>query len=135
MVAAVPVAAARRRGGTIGTTSLTGANNAGNASVGDSNGMSLPAVLNEVISVTGVYSFPYDQTPGSPPTDRINGVLPNPLGPILLFGQLTYHRRDGVERHGGYRRRGGGAGGGARRGHQALATSTPMLNCLRRPIS
>ena len=72
----------RRRTG----TSLTGANNADNSSLGDTNGMSLPAVLDEVISVTGVYSFPYDQTPASPPTDRVNGVLPNPLGPILLLG-------------------------------------------------
>ena len=30
---------------------------------------------NEVISVTGVYSFPYDQTPASPPTDQANGVI------------------------------------------------------------
>ncbi len=72
--------------GTTGGTSLTGANNASNSKVGDSNGMSLPAVLNEVISVTGVYSFPYDQTPGSPPTDQVDGVLPNPRGPILLLG-------------------------------------------------
>ena len=48
--------------------------------------MSLPAVLNEVISVTGVISFPYDQNATSTPVDQVNGVIPNPLGPILLFG-------------------------------------------------
>ena len=73
-------------GTTTGTTVATGDNNSDNSAVGDSNGMSLPAVLDEVISVTGVYSFPYDQTPGSPPTDRVDGVLPNPRGPVLLLG-------------------------------------------------
>ena len=48
--------------------------------------MSLPAVLNEVISVTGVISFPYDQNATSTPVDQVDGVIPNPLGPILLFG-------------------------------------------------
>ena len=48
--------------------------------------MSLPAVLNEVISVTGVISFPYDQNATSTPVDQNDGVIPNPLGPILFFG-------------------------------------------------
>ena len=92
--------------GTTGGTSLTGANNADNSAVGDSNGMSLPAVLDEVISVTGVYSFPYDQTPSSPPTDQRNGVLPNPLGPILLLGNsLTIGGTASSSTGGGNRRR------------------------------
>ena len=77
-------------GGSGGTgssgTIISGTNNADNSAVGDSEGISLPAVLNEVISVTGVYSFPYDQTPASPPTDQVDGVLPNPQGPVLLLG-------------------------------------------------
>ena len=49
--------------------------------------MALPAVLDEVISVTGVYSFPYDQTPGSPPTDQFTTVLAREVfGPVLLLG-------------------------------------------------
>ena len=51
--------------------------------------MALPAVLNEVISVTGVYSFPYIQTPASAPVDTPTGVIPNPIGPVLLFGNQT----------------------------------------------
>jgi hypothetical protein len=75
-------------GSTSGSTSLTGANNTLNPSVGDSNGMSLPAVLDEVISVTGVYSFPYDQTPNSPPTDQPTTVQGEIYqgGPLLLLG-------------------------------------------------
>ena len=75
-------------GGTGGAAGLIfqGNNNADNSSLGDVNGMSLPAVLNEVISVTGVFSFPYDQNATSTPVDQIDGVIPNPLGPILLFG-------------------------------------------------
>jgi hypothetical protein len=74
-------------GSTGGTSSLTGANNSTNSAVGDSNGMSLPAVLDEVISVTGVYSFPYDLTPASPPTDQPVTVLGRETyGPVLLLG-------------------------------------------------
>ena len=95
----------RRRQRQYGGTSLTGANNADNSAVGDSNGMSLPAVLDEVISVTGVYSFPYDQTPASTPTDPVDGVVPNPLGPDPAPGQFADDRRHGqhVEQ---YRRHG-----------------------------
>ena len=46
--------------------------------MGDVNGMSLPAVLNEVISVTGVYSFPFTTTPSTPPIDTPTGVIPQP---------------------------------------------------------
>lgn len=74
-------------GGTTGTTGL-GANNAANPNVGDSNGMSLPATLNEVISVTGVVSFPFTLTPGTPPTDPPTTTTPNPI-PVLLIAGST----------------------------------------------
>ena len=54
--------------------------------MGDVKGISLPAVINEVISVTGVYSFPFQLTPSTAPIDTPTGVIPNKLGPILLFG-------------------------------------------------
>ena len=102
-------------GGTTGgassgsTTVVAGDNNADNSSLGDVNGMSLPAVLNEVISVTGVFSFPYDQTAASPPTDAVDGVIPSKLGPLLLFGDaLTI----GGTATAGSSNGGGGAGGG-----------------------
>ncbi len=77
--------------GSGGTGSNTGGilqanNNAQNQSVGDNNGMSLPAIINEVISVTGVYSFPFIATPSTSPIDTPSGVIPRPEGPILLFG-------------------------------------------------
>ena len=81
-----------RLGATSGTTSgtiggtATGANNADNSTVGDSNGMSLPAVLDEVISVTGVYSFPYDLTPASPPVPVTTSVYQITNGPVFLLG-------------------------------------------------
>src|SRR6185437_10422024 len=53
---------------------------------GDVKGISLPAVINEVVSVTGVYSFPFTLTPSTSPIDTPTGVIPQPLGPVLLFG-------------------------------------------------
>ena len=98
-----------------------GDNNADNTALGDVNGMSLPAVLNEVISVTGVISFPYDQNATSTPVDQVDGVIPNPLGPILLFGSSltiggTASRRlpaadPAAAADRGRRWRGGGGGG------------------------
>jgi hypothetical protein len=79
-------------GGTTGTTGNTGLvrSNADNASAGDSNGMSLPAILNEVISVTGTYPFPYFADASTAPVNTAVGAIPNPLGPVLLFkNQLT----------------------------------------------
>ena len=113
--------------------------------------MSLPAVLNEVISVTGVYSFPYDQNPASPPTDQVDGVIPNPIGPVLLFGNALTIGGTASATTGGT---GGTAAGGGVRLAAALrqavraaavaapllllsaATrpSTPMPICSRRPI-
>ena len=48
--------------------------------------MSLPAVLNEVISVTGTYPFPFTESPSTIPTDPPVSVIPNQLGPVLVFG-------------------------------------------------
>ena len=48
--------------------------------------MSLPAVLNEVISVTGTYPFPFTTSPSTIPSDPPVGVIPNQLGPVLVFG-------------------------------------------------
>jgi hypothetical protein len=53
--------------------------------VGDPNGMSVPAIYNEVISVTGTYPFPFQQDATTPPIDPTAGVIPRPVGPILLF--------------------------------------------------
>ena len=104
------------------------------SAVGDSNGMSLPAVLDEVISVTGVYSYPYDQTPSSPPTDRVNGVIPNPLGPILLFGNaLKIGGTATIGSTGGTGGAGGGRGGAGR--GTPPPDSTPTLSSSRRAIS
>ena len=48
--------------------------------------MSLPAVLNEVISVTGTYPFPFTESPSTIPTDPPTSVIPQQLGPVLVFG-------------------------------------------------
>jgi hypothetical protein len=73
--------------GTAGTTgSLNATNNSLNPSIGDMNGMSLPAVLNEVISVGGTIPYPYLAGVNSTPNDPESGVLPSTLGPVLLYG-------------------------------------------------
>jgi hypothetical protein len=72
-----PIAASGQFGSPAGTP-------AGAATVGDTRGESLPAVLNEVISVSGVYSFPYEAGPDTPPTDPPVGALPRPRGPVLV---------------------------------------------------
>ncbi|MFO0950895.1 MAG: hypothetical protein U0835_07010 [Isosphaeraceae bacterium] len=71
-------------GGNGGATTLAARNNAANANVGDVQGMSLPAILNEVISVTGTYPFAYTGLPNTPPTNPPIGVLPFPPQPVLL---------------------------------------------------
>ena len=85
-----PLLASSSSGTTTGTasttTTLRADNNAQNTAVGDVKGISLPAVINEVISVTGVYSFPFIATPSTSPIDTPSGVIPRPAGPILLFG-------------------------------------------------
>jgi hypothetical protein len=60
-----------------GTTSTT---------VGDLKGEALPAILNEVISVTGTYSFPFTATASSDPSDPVQGALPRPAAPVVLSG-------------------------------------------------
>ena len=58
---------------------LAGFNSADNASLGDVNGMSLPAVLNEVISVTGTYPFPFTTEPlddSERPAHRRHSAIP-----------------------------------------------------------
>jgi len=76
---------ARRNGanGGGGTTTTT------NAGLGDVKGMSLPAVLNEVISVTGTYPFPLVQNATSTPLNNFNGVVPRQNAPFLLGGLTT----------------------------------------------
>ena len=118
-VVVAAVAAVRRwRGGT-GNTLTGGFNNADNASLGDTNGMALPAILNEAISVTGTYPFPYTTDPSSTPNDPSIGVIPDPAGPILVFGNaLTIGGTASTGGGGGgrrrwrWRRRAGGGGGG-----------------------
>jgi hypothetical protein len=79
--------------GTTGTTTTTavgaptGQNNSENANVGDVNGISMPAILNEVVSVTGSYPYPFSTGPGTPPTNPPVGIVPRPNNnPILIFG-------------------------------------------------
>ncbi len=71
-----PIAAAGQFGG-VGTT---GASVTGNVT-----GISFPAVLNEVISVTGSYSYPFTNTATSTPDDPGSGFVPRPSGPLLLY--------------------------------------------------
>jgi hypothetical protein len=76
-------------GGVGGTGLLTvgqANNNAENVAVGDVNGIAFPAILNEVVSVTGDYSYPFSTGPGTPPTNPPTGVVPRPFGPVLIFG-------------------------------------------------
>ena len=84
-----PIAAAGQFGGVAtgaSTGGSVGGGTAGGGSIGDVNGISFPAVLNEVISVTGSYSYPYAGDAHTPPTDPGTGVVPRPPGPILLYG-------------------------------------------------
>lgn len=78
-------------GGTGGTananqSTLRMNNNAANRSLGDTDGMAMPAIFNEAISVTGTYPFPYFNDVSSTPINSAIGVIPNPLGPVLVFG-------------------------------------------------
>ena len=112
-----------------GSTVPVGDNNADNTADGDVNGMALPAVLNEVISVTGVISFPYDQNATSPPTDQVDGVIPNPLGPILLFGNsLTIGGTASLSTSGSTGGGAGGGGGGAQPRPAPASTPTPSFS-------
>src|SRR5262249_53879578 len=76
-----PVAAAGQFGIPTGDVNANGAN------AGDFNGMALPAVLNEVVSVTGSYPFPFTATQDTAPNAPSPGVLGRPLGPVLVTTQ------------------------------------------------
>ncbi len=52
---------------------------------GDIRGMALPGTLNEVVSVTGTYPFPYTATATTAPNDPVQGIIPRPAGPVLIF--------------------------------------------------
>jgi hypothetical protein len=77
-----PIAAAGQFGGGTAPTATAG-------SLGNYNGISLPAVLSDAISVTGSYPFPFTATATTPPTDPGTGVVPRPVGPVLLYGNGT----------------------------------------------
>jgi hypothetical protein len=68
---------------TTGTTA-SGTNNVQNANIGDVNGISFPAILNEVISVTGTIPFPYSTGPEGLPTQPPSGIFPGANGPLLV---------------------------------------------------
>lgn len=113
-----PIAAAGQFGAPLGAQAFTGGqqqqgdqgvggfNNADNSSLGDVNGMALPAILNEVISVTGTYPFPYTTGVGTTPNDLPIGVIPDPRGPVLVFGNLLTIAGSAADGGGG-----GGTGG------------------------
>jgi hypothetical protein len=75
--------------GTTTTTTAQGDNNSENTNVGDVNGMSLPAALNEVTSVTGLIPFPFSTGPGYFPGQPPQAVFPQGVGPVLVFGNST----------------------------------------------
>ena len=87
---------------------------------GDTQGISMPAIFNEVISVTGVYSFPFKLTPSTSPIDTPTGVIPQPTGPVLLFGNLLTIAGQGAS--GGTGGTGGAAGGGTGTGASGNAS-------------
>src|SRR5262249_13977658 len=72
-----PIAAAGEDGTPTGGTNPNGAN------AGDFNGMSLPAILNEVMPAPGSYPSPFTPTASTPPNDPSQGILPRPTGPVL----------------------------------------------------
>ncbi len=75
-------------GGSTGGT--TGGTTTSVAGLGDPKGMSLPSVLNEVLSVTGTYSFPLTQTANSTPLNNVSGLAGRVAIPILL-GPLNFN--------------------------------------------
>lgn len=78
-----PIAAAGQLGTPVGGVNPNG------ATAGDFNGMALPAILNEAISVTGSYPFPFTATALTPPTDPSPGPLGRPPGPVLVTGRTN----------------------------------------------
>jgi hypothetical protein len=77
-----PVAAAGQLGVPVGNVQA-------DPTLGDPNGMALPAILNEAISVTGTYPFPYNNSSTTTPNDPSTGVLPRPVGPVTIVGNTA----------------------------------------------
>lgn len=73
-----PVAAAGQNGVEYNGTAV--------ANAGTVQGISMPAVLNEVVSVSGVSPFPYSTRPNNPPTDPASGPLGRNRGPVTVVG-------------------------------------------------
>ena len=122
---------ARRRAAPAAARRSTGDNNADNTSVGDSNGMSLPAVLER-----GHLGDRRLLVPVRPERRRrrrpirSTASFPIRLGPILLFGSSLTIGGTGTSHHRRWRRR-----RRRRRRHARPPASTPMPSCSRRPIS
>jgi hypothetical protein len=76
-----PIAAAGQLGTPDGGTAV--------ADQGDLQGMGLPGVLNEVISVSGTYPFPYIPGPRNGPNDPSPGVAPRPILPNIVSNTNT----------------------------------------------
>ena len=79
--------------GTTATPTLTGTNNSQNSSVGDIQGIAFPAILNDVVSVTGSYSYPFStgpaETPANTNPNQPIGIAGQQYGPVLVFGNAT----------------------------------------------
>lgn len=71
-----PVAAAGQLGVPYGGTAI--------ANGGDVQGMSMPAVLNEVVSVTGTSPFPFQNSPIKTPNDPAGSPLGRNYGPFIV---------------------------------------------------
>ena len=83
-----PIAAAGQYGNPVGNTTAAGTQ-------GDVNGMSLPAILNEVVSVTGSIPFPFTATSTTDPTDNFTGRLSRGRSPR----SLAVGANNGDDRH------------------------------------
>jgi hypothetical protein len=90
--------------------------------------MSLPAALNEVISVTGSYPFNYEPSASTPPTDPVTTVVGRQKGPLLVFGNTGTPGGLGdagtSSTTGGTGGAGGGSGGGGGGGGNTNGTNT-----------
>ncbi len=78
-----PIAAAGQFGIPVGS------GQAASTTVGDLKGEPLPAILNEVISVTGTYPFPFLPTATTPPNDPADGAIPRPIAPLVISGGVS----------------------------------------------
>ena len=87
------VAAAGQFGQQQGSSSTTTTTT---ATTGDFNGMSMPAVLNEVVSVGGTTAMPFYLTPNSDPLDTNVGAYPRAFIPVQFSGTTTTTTTTGV---------------------------------------